>query len=64
MLTKDNLPTLQGILLNLFLTLIYAADGAVAGLAAWLAGGRKSVRSMDAQAERASVQGPELRSML
>jgi hypothetical protein len=39
-LTKDSLPTLQGVLFDLFLTLLYAADGAVAGLAAWLVGGR------------------------
>lgn len=41
LLTKDNLPTSQGIAFDLFLTLFYAADGAVAGLAAWLVGGSK-----------------------
>ncbi|WP_157790905.1 hypothetical protein [Bradyrhizobium elkanii] len=39
LLTKDSLPTSQGVLFDLFLTLVYAAVGAVAGLAAWLAGG-------------------------
>ncbi|MCA1414366.1 hypothetical protein I6F30_24910 [Bradyrhizobium sp. NBAIM20] len=39
LLTKDSLPTLQGIVFDLFLMLFYAADGAVAGLAAWLTGG-------------------------
>ena len=47
LLTKDSLPTFQGILFNLFLTLVYAATGAVAGLAAWLAGGSKSTVSVD-----------------
>ena len=41
LLTKDSLPTLQGIVFDLFLTLFYAADGAVAGLAAWLVGGSR-----------------------
>jgi hypothetical protein len=41
LLTKDNLPTSQGILFDLFLMLFYAADGAIAGLATWLAGGSK-----------------------
>jgi hypothetical protein len=48
-LTKDSLPTFQGILFNLFLTLVYAATGAVAGLAAWLAGGGKSAVSVETQ---------------
>jgi len=51
-LTKDNLPTFQGILFDLFLTCFYAANGAVAGLAAWLAGGLKSVVSADPQLRR------------
>ena len=41
LLTKDNLPTLQGVTFDVFLTLFYAAIGAVAGLAAWLAGRSK-----------------------
>jgi hypothetical protein len=49
LLTKDSLPTFQGILFNLFLTIFYAAAGAVAGLAAWLAGGDKSAISADTQ---------------
>ncbi|MBN9004243.1 MAG: hypothetical protein J0H40_02405 [Rhizobiales bacterium] len=49
LLTKDNLPTFQGILFNLFLTVFYAATGAVAGLTAWLAGGDKSAISANAQ---------------
>jgi hypothetical protein len=62
LLTKDSLPTVQGVLFDLFLALFYAAEGAVAGLAAWLASGHKSVLSIDAQAERANAQGSELRS--
>lgn len=49
LLTRDSLPTFQGILFNLFLTVFYAATGAVAGLAAWLAGGSKSAISAGAQ---------------
>jgi hypothetical protein len=49
LLTKDSLPTFQGVLFDFFLTLFYAADGAVAGLAAWFVGGSKPVVSVDAQ---------------
>ncbi|MCA6108957.1 hypothetical protein [Bradyrhizobium cenepequi] len=49
LLTKDSVPTFQGVVFDLFLTLFYAADGAVAGLAAWLVGGSKSVVSIHAQ---------------
>jgi hypothetical protein len=38
-LTSGSLPTWQGVLFDLFLALFYAADGAVAGWAAWWAGG-------------------------
>lgn len=61
-LTKDSLPTSQGILFDLFLMLFYAADGAVAGLAAWLAGGTYmtllgNCRSWDADDGRDHVVG-------
>ena len=49
LLAEDSLPTFQGVLFDLFLMLFYAADGAVAGLAAWFAGGSKSVASIGAQ---------------
>lgn len=46
-LTKDNLPTVQGLLFELFLVPFYAVIGAVAGLAAWWAGGEKPVVSSE-----------------